>query len=117
DRRGGADRGVATHRDGSTEPGGTSVEGGERPMNEHEAPERGLTVAIIPARGGSKGVPGKILRPVGGMPLIERAVRAASAAAGVDLVVVSTDARVIAAVAERAGARVVARPADLSGDT
>ncbi|MDQ0614667.1 YrbI family 3-deoxy-D-manno-octulosonate 8-phosphate phosphatase [Microbacterium sp. W4I4] len=86
-------------------------------MSQHEASERGLTVAIIPARGGSKGVPGKNLRRVGGMPLIERAVRAASAASGVDLVVVSTDDERIAAVAEGAGARVVARPADLSGDT
>ena len=76
-----------------------------------------LTVAIIPARGGSKGVPGKNLRRVGGVPLVERAVRAASAASGVDLVVVSTDDDAIAAVAEGAGARVVARPAELSGDT
>ena len=76
-----------------------------------------LTVAIIPARGGSKGVPGKNLRRVGGMPLVERAVRAASAASGVDLVVVSTDDAEIATVAEAAGARVVTRPAELSGDT
>jgi len=76
-----------------------------------------LTVAIIPARGGSKGVPGKNLRRVGGMPLVERAVRAASAASGVDLVVVSTDDAEIATVAEAAGVRVVTRPAELSGDT
>lgn len=76
-----------------------------------------LTVAIIPARGGSKGVPGKNLRRVGGIPLVERAVRAVSAASGVDLVVVSTDDAAIAAVAEGAGARVVARPAELAGDT
>lgn len=76
-----------------------------------------LTVAIIPARGGSKGVPGKNLRRVGGVPLVERAVRAASAASGVDLVVVSTDDAAIAAVAEGAGARVIARPAELAGDT
>lgn len=76
-----------------------------------------LTVAIIPARGGSKGVPGKNLRRVGGMPLVERAVRAASAASGVHLVVVSTDDAEIATVAEAAGARVVTRPAELSGDT
>lgn len=79
--------------------------------------ENALTVAIIPARGGSKGVPGKNLRRVGGMPLVERAVRAAAAAAGVDLVVVSTDDAEIARVAETAGARIVARPAELSGDT
>ncbi|MFS2279364.1 acylneuraminate cytidylyltransferase [Microbacterium sp. OR21] len=76
-----------------------------------------LTIAIIPARGGSKGVPGKNLRRVGGVPLIERAVRASAAADGVDLVVVSTDDSEITLVAEAAGARVVARPADLSGDT
>ena len=79
--------------------------------------ETALTVAIIPARGGSKGVPGKNLRRVGGIPLVERAVRAAAAADAVDLVVVSTDDAEITRVAEAAGARVIARPAELSGDT
>lgn len=74
-------------------------------------------VAIIPARGGSKGVPGKNLRPVGGRPLVVRAVDAARAAAGIDRVVVSTDDDAIAAAARDAGAEVVVRPADLSGDT
>ena len=74
------------------------------------------TVAIIPARGGSKQVPRKNLRRVGGVPLVERAVRAATAASGVDLVVVSTDDAEIAAVATAAGARVIARPAEISGD-
>lgn len=74
------------------------------------------TVAIIPARGGSKQVPRKNLRRVGGVPLVERAVRAATAASGVDLVVVSTDDAEIAAVAIAAGARVIARPAEISGD-
>ncbi|MFP1602760.1 cytidylyltransferase domain-containing protein [Microbacterium sp. 2216-1] len=77
----------------------------------------GITVAIIPARGGSKGVPGKNLRRVGGVPLVERAVRAAATADGIDLVVVSTDDERIAAVAHAAGARTIARPAELSGDT
>ncbi|REJ06217.1 acylneuraminate cytidylyltransferase [Microbacterium bovistercoris] len=73
-----------------------------------------LTVAIIPARGGSKGVSGKNLRRVGGVPLVERAVQASASA--VDLVVVSTEDAAIAAVARDAGARVVDRPAELSGD-
>ncbi|PRB09961.1 acylneuraminate cytidylyltransferase [Microbacterium sp. MYb62] len=77
----------------------------------------GTTVAIIPARGGSKQVPRKNLERVGGVPLVERAVRAAAAASGIDLVVVSTDDEEIAAVAAAAGARVVRRPAELSGDT
>ncbi|WP_431070970.1 cytidylyltransferase domain-containing protein [Microbacterium phyllosphaerae] len=83
--------------------------------NHEETPPR--VVAIIPARGGSKGVPRKNVRRVGGVPLIERAVRSAQAADGVDLVVVSTDDDEIAAVSAAAGARVVRRPAEISGDT
>lgn len=82
------------------------------------APERqALTVAIIPARGGSKGVPRKNVQRVGGIPLVERAVRAAAAASAVDLVVVSTDDDEIAAVSEAAGARVIRRPVEIAGDT
>lgn len=75
------------------------------------------TVAVIPARGGSKGVPGKNVARVGGIPLVARAVRAARATGVIDLVVVSTDDDAIASAARAAGARVVDRPADLSGDT
>ena len=75
------------------------------------------TVAIIPARGGSKGIPRKNLQTVGGVPLVQRAVHAARAAEGIDLVVVSTDDAEIAAVSAAAGARVIHRPADISGDT
>ncbi|MDP3949302.1 acylneuraminate cytidylyltransferase [Microbacterium sp.] len=78
---------------------------------------RGLTVAVIPARGGSKGVPRKNLRRIGGVPLIQRAVRAAAAAEHVDLVVVSTDDDEIAELSVAAGARVIRRPAEISGDT
>ncbi|MET1053640.1 MAG: acylneuraminate cytidylyltransferase, partial [Mycetocola sp.] len=74
-------------------------------------------VAVIPARGGSKGVPRKNLREVGGVPLIVRAIRSAQAAASIDRVVVSTDDAEIAAVAFAAGADVVDRPADLADDT
>ena len=74
-------------------------------------------VAIIPARGGSKGVPRKNLQAVGGVPLVQRAIHAAQAAEGIELVVVSTDDVEIAAASEAAGARVVHRPAELSGDT
>nr|WP_309102877.1 acylneuraminate cytidylyltransferase [Microbacterium sp.] len=77
----------------------------------------GLTAAIIPARGGSKQVPRKNLQRVGGVPLVERAIRAAAASPGIDLVVVSTDDAEIAAVSADAGARVIRRPAEISGDT
>ncbi len=74
------------------------------------------TVSILLARGGSKGVPGKNLQPVGGLSLVARSVRAARAASLVDTVLVSTDDAGIAAEARRFGARVVDRPAELSGD-
>ncbi len=74
-------------------------------------------VAIIPARGGSKGVPGKNLRRVGGIPLIARAVRAASRCAVIDRVVVTTDDADIAAVASEWGAEIIQRPAEFADDT
>jgi YrbI family 3-deoxy-D-manno-octulosonate 8-phosphate phosphatase len=77
----------------------------------------GEVVAVIPARGGSKGVPRKNLRRVGGIPLVARAIRSARDAVRIDRVVVSTDDAEIAAVAHEWGAEVVERPGDLSGDT
>ncbi|RWZ68761.1 acylneuraminate cytidylyltransferase [Labedella populi] len=73
-------------------------------------------VAIIPARGGSKGIPGKNLRVVGGVPLVARAVAAARGARGIDAVVVSTDDAEIGRVARAAGALIVERPAGIAGD-
>ncbi|ERK70470.1 acylneuraminate cytidylyltransferase [Leifsonia aquatica] len=73
-------------------------------------------VAVIPARAGSKGIPGKNLAPVAGRSLVARAVHAALAAELVDAVYVSTDGERIAAEATAAGARTIERPADLSGD-
>ncbi|MCZ4120724.1 acylneuraminate cytidylyltransferase [Streptomyces sp. H39-S7] len=74
-------------------------------------------LAVIPARGGSKGVPGKNLTPVGGVPLVTRAVQACLAARLVTAVAVSTDDPAIAEAARAAGAEVVLRPADIAGDT
>ncbi|WP_431960179.1 cytidylyltransferase domain-containing protein [Actinacidiphila sp. bgisy160] len=74
-------------------------------------------LAVIPARGGSKGVPGKNLAPVGGVPLVARAVRACREADLVTDVVVSTDDPFIAEAARAAGAEVVLRPAAIAGDT
>ncbi|PWC04972.1 acylneuraminate cytidylyltransferase [Agromyces badenianii] len=71
--------------------------------------------AIIPARGGSLGLPGKNIARVGGVPLVARAVRAALAAQRIDRVVVTTDDRDIAAAARAAGAEVIDRPVELAG--
>lgn len=85
----------------------------ERLMAEDEP----RTVAIIPARGGSKQVPRKNVQRVGGVPLVARAVQAAASADGIDLVVVSTDDDEIAGIAAAAGARVIRRPVEIAGDT
>ncbi|MET9389967.1 N-acylneuraminate cytidylyltransferase [Streptomyces sp. NPDC006624] len=74
-------------------------------------------LAVIPARGGSKGVPAKNLLPVGGVPLVARAVRECLASRLVTDVVVSTDDQAIAAAAREAGAEIVLRPAAIAGDT
>ncbi|MEU8503414.1 acylneuraminate cytidylyltransferase [Streptomyces brevispora] len=82
-------------------------------------------LAVIPARGGSKGVPAKNLAQVGGIPLVVRAVRACLASAEVTDVVVTTDAPAVAEAARAAGealgeeARVhcVQRPEAIAGDT
>jgi YrbI family 3-deoxy-D-manno-octulosonate 8-phosphate phosphatase len=73
-------------------------------------------VAVIPARGGSKGVPRKNVRPLGGVPLVARTVAAALGARLVDGVFVSTDDPEIAAVAKAAGAEAIDRPAAIAGD-
>ena len=79
------------------------------------AVSRGALV-LIPARGGSKGIPGKNLQQVGGVPLVCRSIRAAKASNGVGRVVVSTDDDAIAAAAEHEGAGVIRRPAAIAGD-
>jgi N-acylneuraminate cytidylyltransferase len=75
----------------------------------------GETVAIIPARGGSQGVPRKNVARIAGIPLVARAVRAAARSGRIDRVVVSTDDTEIADAATAAGAEIVWRPADISG--
>jgi CMP-N-acetylneuraminic acid synthetase len=76
----------------------------------------GSTYAFVPARGGSKGIPHKNVRTVGGVPLVVRAVVAARAALTVDRVLVSTDDDTIATLARESGAEVIERPADLAAD-
>lgn len=74
-------------------------------------------IAIVPARGGSKGLPGKNIRPLGGKPLIAYTVEEALKARGIDKVVVSTDDPQIAEIAVDFGAICpFMRPADLASD-
>jgi CMP-N,N'-diacetyllegionaminic acid synthase len=71
---------------------------------------------IIPARGGSKGVPRKNIRIVGGIPLIGHTIRAAQKSQRLSRFVVSTDDAEIAEAAVRFGAHVVKRPRELARD-
>lgn len=74
-------------------------------------------MALICARGGSKGLPGKNIRPFAGKPLIAWSIEHATAVARIGRVIVSTDSEDIAGVARAAGADVpFMRPADLALD-
>jgi len=73
--------------------------------------------AIIPARGGSKGIKNKNLKKIGGRSLIEIAVSESMKSTYVDEVIVSTDCEDIAQEAIRFGAKIIFRPSNISGDT
>lgn len=79
--------------------------------------ERDEIVCIIPARGGSKGIPNKNLADLEGKPLLEWSIAGAKASHGVDRVIVSTDSDEIAILACKCGAEVpYMRPEQLAGD-
>ncbi len=74
-------------------------------------------LALVPARSGSKGLPGKNIRPLAGRPLLAWPVATARQSRYVDDVVVSTDSEEYAAIARAAGAEVpFLRPAELASD-
>lgn len=75
-------------------------------------------IGVVVARGGSKGLPGKNIRPLLGKPLINWTIEAALAAPSIDTVVVSTEDKAIAQTARVAGARVpFLRPPHLATDS
>lgn len=74
-------------------------------------------LAVIPARGGSKGVPRKNIRLLSGRPLLAYTARQAQSAKLLDTTVVSTEDAEIAAVARACGLQVIDRPAALASDT
>ena len=78
----------------------------------------GLTIAVVPARAGSKGVKNKNLRPVMGRPLVAHSIECGLACPSVDHVVLSTDGEEIARVGLECGAEApFLRPAELAEDT
>lgn len=74
-------------------------------------------LAIIPARGGSKGIPKKNIVPVGGRPLIAWTIEAAKKSKYIDKIVVSSDNDEVLKIAKRWGAYPLKRPAELATDT
>lgn len=75
-----------------------------------------FVLGLIPARGGSKGVVRKNLRPLGGKPLIEHTIFAALASKTLSVVVTSTEDGEIAEIAQRCGSEVLIRPMELARD-
>ena len=77
-----------------------------------------MKIAVIPARGGSKRIPGKNIRPFHGKPIIAYSIEAAAESGCFDAIIVSTDDDAIADVARSYGAEVpFKRPPELSNDT
>lgn len=78
---------------------------------------RPTVLGIIPARGGSKGIPGKNVRPLAGRPLLAYAAEAARGSEVIDRLILSTDSPEIAALGRRLGIEVpFLRPPALAGD-
>jgi N-acylneuraminate cytidylyltransferase len=76
------------------------------------------TIAIVPARGGSKGLPGKNVRRLAGLPLIAHSIRFAQICPEIERCIVSTDSEEIAEVAREANGEVpFLRPAELAEDS
>lgn len=73
-------------------------------------------VAVIPARGGSKSVPGKNIRSLGGKPLLAWSIEVARQVSEIDRIIVSTDDAQIASVGRAHGAEVYTRPPHLATD-
>lgn len=74
-------------------------------------------LAVIPARGGSKGVPRKNVKLLGGIPLIVHAINCAKESSRVSKIVISTDCEEIAVIAKGNSCEVIMRPNDLASDT
>jgi CMP-N-acetylneuraminic acid synthetase len=81
-----------------------------------ERPRGAVNLALIPARGGSRGVPEKNVRLLGGIPLVAHSILSAQDSGVFDDVHVSTDSNRIAEIAAHYGAQVILRPAQLAGE-
>lgn len=86
-------------------------------MTVHTAEPAPSVLCVVPARSGSKSVPGKNIRPLGGRPLIQHVLTTARQAGCFAHIIVSTDSEAIAAAARETGVDVpFLRPAEIAGD-
>ena len=76
-----------------------------------------MITAFIPARGGSKGIPGKNIKTFAGIPLLVHSIEYSLDSKCVDEIIVSTDDAKISKIAQAAGAKVIKRPLDIATDT
>ncbi len=97
--------------------GGGDRAGGPEQRKKVKSPNSPRVVALVPARSGSKRVPGKNVRLLGGHPVIAYTIAAARASGVFDSVVVSTDSEEYAAIARHYGAEAPClRPSEIAGD-
>jgi len=73
-------------------------------------------IAVVPARGGSKSIPGKNIKPLLGKPLLGWSIDVAREVTEIDRIIVSTDDQQIASVGKALGAEIYSRPAHLATD-
>ena len=74
-------------------------------------------VTLIPARGGSKGIPRKNILPIAGKPLMSYTIQQSKKSSHINRTIISTDDDEIATTAKYYGAEVIIRPSEISGDT
>ena len=85
--------------------------------NEKKLTKTLFVVTVIPARGGSKGIPKKNIQQLAGKPLIVHSIEQSLHSKWVTETIVSTDDDEIAIISEKAGATVIRRPTEISGDS
>jgi CMP-N-acetylneuraminic acid synthetase len=76
-----------------------------------------MNIAVIPARAGSKRIPGKNIKSLGGIPLVVHSIITAKHCETIDEVFVSTDSRVVAEISGKAGAKIIWRPEECCTDS
>ncbi len=97
-------------------PGDDWASGSAARMNQQSLPSNGIVI-VIPARSGSKRIPNKNVKSLGGKPMIAYTIEAALQSGIADRVIVTTDSGQISMIAVEYGAEIIRRPSEISDDT